>query len=73
MPFPDPTNGRGRPDGPPARSALAVGGCATRTSNGWAQTAPAIPPSQSGEETIRLGAVSEPVALHESAEDPVAN
>lgn len=54
-------------------AALAAGGCATRSSDGWAQTAPVIAQSQPGEEILRLGAVSDPVALHDSAEDPVRN
>jgi hypothetical protein len=54
-------------------SPLLAGGCATRTDDGWAQTAPVIPPVRPGEEVTRLGAVAEPVAMEDVADDPVPN
>ena len=54
-------------------SALLAGGCATRSAEGWAQTAPAIPPSRTGGEIARLGALGEPVALREDAAAPIRN
>jgi hypothetical protein len=54
-------------------SALLAGGCATRSAEGWAQTAPAIPPSRTDGEVARLGALGEPVALGEDPAAPVRN
>jgi hypothetical protein len=54
-------------------SPLLAGGCAARTDGGWAQTAPAIPPVQPGTEVTRLGAMTEPVAMEKTAEEPVRN
>jgi hypothetical protein len=54
-------------------SAFLAGGCATRSAEGWAQTAPAIPPSRTGVDIARLGALGEPVALGEDPAAPIRN
>lgn len=53
--------------------AVWSGGCAARTDGGWAQTAPVISPVEPGAEVTRLGALAEPVAMEDPADEPVRN
>jgi hypothetical protein len=54
-------------------AAMWSGGCAARTDGVWAQTAPVISPVEPGREATRLGAVAEPVAMEDPADETVRN